>query len=168
MKLHADLSLGINSIGTNACRKRRRPRATRDRANGRKGFGATLAVPQFLLADANRRQAAWLLHVVLRLVLVRTAFSVNSKAVQIYLDRRFPERRGVCRRFRDTFRLVRTYGATLVDMQVVNMFGAKGGPGNFCKSRKIAGAYQSGPGNGAATRAHRRLAVEYVSAGRIW
>jgi predicted LPLAT superfamily acyltransferase len=40
-----------------------------------------------------------------------------------YLDRRFPNRRGIVRRLLDTYRLVRAYATTLVDMMVLPMFG---------------------------------------------
>ncbi len=40
-----------------------------------------------------------------------------------YLDRRFPDRGGPLPRFLDTYRLLRTYGHTLVDMMVLGMFG---------------------------------------------
>lgn len=42
-----------------------------------------------------------------------------------YLDRRFPDRTGPLRRLRDTYRLVRTYGETLVDMLVLRILGPK-------------------------------------------
>jgi predicted LPLAT superfamily acyltransferase len=42
---------------------------------------------------------------------------------RFYLDRRFPDRRGALRRFRDTYRLVRTFSATLVDIMIVNIQG---------------------------------------------
>jgi predicted LPLAT superfamily acyltransferase len=40
-----------------------------------------------------------------------------------YLDRRFPARRATLRRVLDCYHLVRTYATTLVDMQVMSMFG---------------------------------------------
>jgi predicted LPLAT superfamily acyltransferase len=46
---------------------------------------------------------------------------------RFYLDRRFPDRRGALRQFLDTYRLVRTFGATLVDPMVVQILG----PGAF-------------------------------------
>jgi predicted LPLAT superfamily acyltransferase len=42
---------------------------------------------------------------------------------RFYLRRRFPEHSGWWRRLLDTFRLVRSYGATLVDMKVLEIFG---------------------------------------------
>lgn len=42
---------------------------------------------------------------------------------RFYLDHRFPERRGSLRRFLDTFRLVRTYAITLVDMMAMGVLG---------------------------------------------
>jgi predicted LPLAT superfamily acyltransferase len=49
---------------------------------------------------------------------------------RFYLDRRFPDRRGpglrsAARRFLDTFRLVRTYATTLVDMMALGVLGKK-------------------------------------------
>jgi predicted LPLAT superfamily acyltransferase len=46
---------------------------------------------------------------------------------RFYLERRFPERTGTFQRFIDTFRLVRAYATTLVDIKVRAMFG----PGKF-------------------------------------
>jgi predicted LPLAT superfamily acyltransferase len=40
-----------------------------------------------------------------------------------YLERRFPEHRGSLRRFRDTYRLIRTFGVTLVDMTAFEVLG---------------------------------------------
>jgi predicted LPLAT superfamily acyltransferase len=42
---------------------------------------------------------------------------------RFYLDRRFPERRGPFQRFLDTYRLVRSYGSTLVDALVLHVLG---------------------------------------------
>jgi predicted LPLAT superfamily acyltransferase len=42
---------------------------------------------------------------------------------RFYLDRRFPERRGPLRRFLDSYRLVRTFGKTLVDMAAIGVTG---------------------------------------------
>jgi predicted LPLAT superfamily acyltransferase len=42
---------------------------------------------------------------------------------RFYLDRRFPDRRGILRRLRDTYRLVRTFSATLIDIMLVNIQG---------------------------------------------
>jgi predicted LPLAT superfamily acyltransferase len=42
---------------------------------------------------------------------------------RFYLDRRFPERRGRLRRFLDSYRLVRTFGETLVDMAALGVLG---------------------------------------------
>jgi predicted LPLAT superfamily acyltransferase len=42
---------------------------------------------------------------------------------RFYLDRRFPERRGPLRRFRDTFRLVRNFAVTLVDRMAMGILG---------------------------------------------
>ena len=47
------------------------------------------------------------------------------KRCRYYLDRRFPDRTGPLRRFRDTYRLVRTYGETLVDMLVLRILGPR-------------------------------------------
>ncbi len=44
---------------------------------------------------------------------------------RFYLDRRFPDRRGFFQKFFDTYRLLRCYGHTLVDMMVLGMFGPK-------------------------------------------
>ena len=41
-----------------------------------------------------------------------------------YLDRRFPSRRKTVQRFIDCYQLVRAYATTLVDMQVLSMFGS--------------------------------------------
>ncbi len=46
---------------------------------------------------------------------------------RFYLDRRFPHRRGMVPCFLDDYRLVRTYGASLVDTMVLDIFG----PGSF-------------------------------------
>ena len=46
---------------------------------------------------------------------------------RFYLQRRFPNHQGPLRRFLDTFRLVRTYGSSLVDGMVLDIFG----PGAF-------------------------------------
>lgn len=40
-----------------------------------------------------------------------------------YLDRRFPDRKGAFQRFRDSYRLLRTYSQTLVDMGVQTVMG---------------------------------------------
>lgn len=45
------------------------------------------------------------------------------KRCRFYLDRRFPDRRGMLPRFLDTYRLVRTYGSSLVDTMVLDLFG---------------------------------------------
>lgn len=45
------------------------------------------------------------------------------KRCRFYLDRRFPERCGFVQRFRDTFRLVRTYAVMLVDMAILRILG---------------------------------------------
>jgi len=42
---------------------------------------------------------------------------------RFYLDRRFPERRGRLRRFLDAYRLIRTFGKTLVDMAALGVLG---------------------------------------------
>lgn len=42
---------------------------------------------------------------------------------RFYLDRRFPERMGRLRRFLDSYRLVRNFGETLVDMIAVDVLG---------------------------------------------
>jgi predicted LPLAT superfamily acyltransferase len=42
---------------------------------------------------------------------------------RFYLDRRFPGRRGAMQKLLDTYRLVRNYATTLVDMMVLSMFG---------------------------------------------
>jgi predicted LPLAT superfamily acyltransferase len=42
---------------------------------------------------------------------------------RFYLDRRFPDHRGALRRFLDTYRLVRTFGATLIDIMFVSIRG---------------------------------------------
>jgi predicted LPLAT superfamily acyltransferase len=42
-----------------------------------------------------------------------------------YLSRRFPGHKGWIRRFLDTYRLARTYGAALVDMTVLAIFGPR-------------------------------------------
>ncbi len=42
---------------------------------------------------------------------------------RFYLDRRFPERRGRLRRFLDSYRLIRTFGETLVDITAVGVLG---------------------------------------------
>jgi predicted LPLAT superfamily acyltransferase len=42
---------------------------------------------------------------------------------RFYLDRRFPDRRSGLRRFLNIYRLVRTYGATLVDGLIFDLFG---------------------------------------------
>ena len=47
-----------------------------------------------------------------------------------YLDRRFPDRRAPLQRFLDTYRLVRTYGCTLVDGLILDVLG----PGAFSVS----------------------------------
>jgi predicted LPLAT superfamily acyltransferase len=47
------------------------------------------------------------------------------KRCRFYLDRRFPDRRGALRRWLDTYRLVRTYGSTLVDMMVLDILGPR-------------------------------------------
>jgi predicted LPLAT superfamily acyltransferase len=47
-----------------------------------------------------------------------------------YLDRRFPRRRGMLQKFLDDYRLVRTYGATLIDMVVLEVLG----PGSITAS----------------------------------
>jgi predicted LPLAT superfamily acyltransferase len=41
-----------------------------------------------------------------------------------YLSRRFPDRVGVLAKFSDTFRLVRTYAKTLIDIMVLPLFGS--------------------------------------------
>jgi predicted LPLAT superfamily acyltransferase len=40
-----------------------------------------------------------------------------------YLNRRFPDRQGMFRRMIDCYRFIRSYATTLVDMQVLSMFG---------------------------------------------
>lgn len=47
-----------------------------------------------------------------------------------YLDRRFPQRRGMMQKFLDDYRLVRTYGASLIDMVVLEVLG----PGSITAS----------------------------------
>jgi predicted LPLAT superfamily acyltransferase len=42
-----------------------------------------------------------------------------------YLNRRFPQRRGILVRFLDDFRLVRTYGAAMIDMVVLEVLGPR-------------------------------------------
>jgi predicted LPLAT superfamily acyltransferase len=44
---------------------------------------------------------------------------------RFYLSRRFPDHKGWIRRFLDTYRLARTYGAALVDMTVLEIFGPR-------------------------------------------
>jgi len=44
---------------------------------------------------------------------------------RFYLSRRFPDHTGWFRRFLDTYRLARTYGAALVDMTVLDIFGPR-------------------------------------------
>jgi len=65
---------------------------------------------------------------------------------RFYLDRRFPDRRGILRRFLDCYRLVRSFSTLLVDLAALPILGQRAMQGTFPDVQRLLALCQANKG----------------------